>query len=227
MSFSYIVGTANDVCANNFPSGIDAIYTKNTYTCSSGQYLPANAIACETCLIGNYCAGGTYTFNETTTQGITACPDNKTSPAGSDDVSDCTVAGVTCAAGYYLPANAIACETCPANSYCVGGTHSPSDTVPQGIMSCAAGLYSPAGAGESAQCGRILHIGDDIMYLRSDKITSPALHVDVDHDGIADYFGNMTTADVVMHAGSERKFKVKYGDTIYSVYDDTVTLPAE
>ena len=45
-------------------------FTPNSYTCSSGQYLPANAIACTTCLSGAYCAGGTYTFNETTDQGI-------------------------------------------------------------------------------------------------------------------------------------------------------------
>lgn len=40
------------------------------------------------------------------------------------------------------------------------------------------------------------------------------MHIDVDNDGIADFFGNMTIADGPMHAGQ-----------IYSVYDDTVTVP--
>lgn len=121
-------------------------FTANTYTCSAGQYLPADGVACETCLIGNYCPGGTYTFNETTTQGITACPDNKTSPAGSDDVSDCTVAGVTCAAGYYLPANANECAICLENNYCTGGTYNFDANNAQGITQCDIGYSSAAGA---------------------------------------------------------------------------------
>ena len=137
----------------------------------------------------------------------------------------CQSNSITCNAGQYVQKLWNSCTTCPQNSYCPGGNYNFSANAAQGITACSAGTYSPAGSGEAAQCGRILHLGDEVLYLRASKITSPALHVDVDHDGVADYFGNMTTADVVMHAGSERKFKVKMNDVIYSVYDDTVTVP--
>ena len=137
----------------------------------------------------------------------------------------CQSNAITCNVGQYVPKLWNSCTTCLENSYCPGGTFSFNGITSQGTTACAAGLYAPAGMWESAQCGRILHIGNEVVYLRASKITDHALHVDVDHDGVADYFGNMTTADVVMHAGSERKLKIKLGNTIYSVYDDTVTIP--
>ena len=143
----------------------------------------------------------------------------------SGHVACATTAPQVCPLGEYLPPAHNSCTACPENSYCLGGTFSFNGTTPQGATACATGLYSPVGSTESAQCGHILHIGDEVLYLRSTKITPHALHVDVDHDGVADFFGNMTTADVVMHAGSEHKLKVKLDGVIYSIYDDTVTIP--
>ena len=131
---------------------------------------------------------------------------------------------VSCAQGYYLPADAEECVLCLENNYCVGGTYTFNETIAQGITACGAGLFAPAGMWEPEQCGRILHVGDGFVYLRSTKITEHALHVDLDHDGIADYFGNMTTLDVPMSAGTERKLKVRYDNTTYSIYDDSVDL---
>jgi len=54
-----------------------------TYNCSAGTYLPADGIECATCTAGNYCIGGNYTYNETTTQGLTPCTANYTSSAGA------------------------------------------------------------------------------------------------------------------------------------------------
>jgi hypothetical protein len=129
-----------------------------------------------------------------------------------------------CSAGYYLPANAIACVICPVDSYCGGGAYTFNETVPQGIVSCGAGLFAPSGMSSLTQCGRILHIGDNVVYLHSVKKTTPALHVDIDQDGTADYFGNMTTLDVPMTNGTERKLKLQYDGVTYSVYDDSVDL---
>ncbi|MBO7509525.1 MAG: hypothetical protein J6T57_04600 [Alphaproteobacteria bacterium] len=131
----------------------------------------------------------------------------------------------TCNPGYYLPVNTDGCVVCPENSYCVGGTYTFNETMTQGIVACASGLYAPVGMWETAQCGRILHIGENVVYLRATKKTSPALHVDVDLDGIADYFGNVTTADVPMHAGNVHSLKVSKDGIVYSIYDDTITVP--
>ena len=130
-----------------------------------------------------------------------------------------------CDAGNYLPAHGYQCETCLTGNYCPGGTFNYSESISSGLMPCASGLYSPTGMWESAQCGRILHIGDNVMYLRSVKQTIPSLNIDIDNDGTPDYFGNMTTADVVMNRDTERKLKISFGGQTYSVYDDTVTVP--
>ena len=59
-------------------------YEPNTHNCNPGYYLPANVDACTICPKDNYCGGGTYTFNETTQQGITPCSGTTPyAPAGS------------------------------------------------------------------------------------------------------------------------------------------------
>ena len=131
---------------------------------------------------------------------------------------------VSCAPGYYLPADAEECVLCLENNYCIGGTYTFNATTPQGITACGTGLYAPSGMWESAQCGRILHVGDGFVYLRATKKTSPSLHLDLNHDGVADYFGNMTTLDVPMSGSTQRKLKVRWNNTTYSVYDDSVDL---
>ena len=70
-----ITTTMNNVCAANFPTDISAIYKPNKHDCATGFYMPANTDGCIECPENNYCAGGTYTFNETVTQGILPCPE--------------------------------------------------------------------------------------------------------------------------------------------------------
>ena len=71
-----ITTTMNNVCAANFPTDISAIYEPNKHNCATGFYMPANMDGCVQCPENNYCAGGTYTFNKTVTQGITPCPES-------------------------------------------------------------------------------------------------------------------------------------------------------
>jgi len=135
----------------------------------------------------------------------------------------CVDENLVCGAGEYLPQHWYQCEKCPNNNYCSGGIYTYNGNS-QGATACPSGLYSPVGMWESAQCGRILHIGDEVVYLRSVKKTTPALHVDIDNDGVADFFGNVTTLDVPMHTGTDRKLKLQYNGVTYSVYDDTVNV---
>lgn len=78
-----ILSSADNVCAANFPSELYAIYEVKKIDCRPGYYLLANNIECTQCPENNYCVGGTYTFNETVTQGIQECPDGMFSPVGS------------------------------------------------------------------------------------------------------------------------------------------------
>jgi len=126
-----------------------------------------------------------------------------------------------CSTGYYLPANMISCVICPVNSYCGGGAYTFDETEDQGIVPCPNSLYSPMGSSSVAQCGRILHIGEDVVYLRSVKKTTPSLNIKIGDDI---FYGNMTTSDTVMHNGATNKLKIRFNDIIYSVYDDTVNI---
>lgn len=213
------------------PTHMQAVYSVNQYTCAAGYYLPANAIACAVCPSGGYCGGGTFTFAPNEFQGlilpdvisstvVNVCADNFPSAMQATYA----VNQYNCDAGYYLPADAIACAPCPQNSYCTGGVYSFNETIAQGVQSCAAGLYAPVGMWESAQCGHILHIGSEVLYLRATKKTTIALNVDIDGDGVPDFFGNATASDVPMNAATARRLKLKLGDTVYSIYDDTVNV---
>ena len=130
----------------------------------------------------------------------------------------------TCERGYWLPKQSETCAGCPENSYCPGGEYTYSETDDGGLFACPDGTFAPSGMWEAAQCGRILHIGDDILYLRSIRKTMPSLHFDFNADGVADFFANTTTRDVPMNKNSERKFRFRMGENIYSVYDDTVDV---
>ena len=204
-------------------TGANSMFRQTFYDCTNIKgYIPKSTFA-GLIAAGSPTATNMWTNTFTSTQLSSTCPGDTTTvettykgtPTGTKWGNYAMCQETSCTPGQYL--NLGSCQSCPENSYCTGGTSA--------ALACSAGTYSPAGSGEAAQCGRILHLGDEVLYLRSTKITSPALHFDVDHDGVADYFGNMTTADVAMHAGSERKFKVKSGNITYSVYDDTVTIP--
>ncbi len=150
------------------------IMTVTELTCAEGYYLPANANTCSQCPAGFQCIGGTYSRNNID-QGKEICAAGTYSTEGASTCSACTNAShvatwsngctiatcesgytvdnntcissdITCNAGKYLAANASTCTTCPAGSYCKGGTYSPSNT-DQGIASCTGRTkYSASGA---------------------------------------------------------------------------------
>ena len=131
----------------------------------------------------------------------------------------------TCERGYYLPRTSETCVICPANHFCPGGEYTYSETDDVGINACPDGASAPTGMWDASQCsGAKLHLGKDVLYLSPVKRTSPALHFDTNHDGVADLFGNMTTADVPMNKDTDKKLKIRYKGTVYSVYDDTVQV---
>ena len=128
----------------------------------------------------------------------------------------------TCERGYFLPMGREVCEICPENSYCSGGEYAFSETDDSGIVPCPDGSVAPIGMWDVAQCGRILHVNDAYIYLRRAKQTAPSLHIDVDGDGTADFFANLTPYDVVMNKNTDLRLRVKMGDVVYSVHDDTI-----
>ena len=86
-------------------------------TCVAGKYLPANSTECTTCPANSYCPGGELNVGSTS-DGISSCPANSTSVAGS---SSCT-----CNDGYYM--NGGTCIICPIGSYCANNIKVSCDT---------------------------------------------------------------------------------------------------
>ena len=95
-------------------------------------------------------------------------------------------------AGYYSAANILTRNQCPTGLTTIG--------------------YG-AGADEAGDCGRVMHMGEDKLYLRSTKKTTPSLNVKV---GDTTYYGNMTSGT------TKGKLRVKSGTTTYSVHDDSM-----
>ncbi len=110
--------------------------------CAAGKYLPKGRTSCETCLSKYYCPGGEWNKNDSSDQGLNACPNGyKNSNAGSSKISDCYMnvirnnyvakekdANYTkCAYGYVKPAHKVnygsksACELYNAKKY--GGVY--------------------------------------------------------------------------------------------------------
>ncbi len=88
---------------------------------------------------------------------------------------------------------------------------SPADSLTRtacetGLVTCGAGLC----ANEAGDCGRKLHAGDNVIYLRSEKRTTPSLNVKV---GDKVFYGNL--GDVIANS-----LRVKNGTKNYSVVND-------
>ena len=171
-----------------------------------GRY-PLRAL-CRQCDVGSYSAGGTATS-------CTACLDNYTTTGDAltdhDSASDCKI---YCDGGSYISvANATQCSNVGA------GYWAPSSTIPQGSVgsrnACASGLTtigSGLGADEAGDCGRVLNVGDEKIYLRSTKKTTPSLNISINGDV---FYGNMSTA-------TKGSLRINSGGTTYSVYDDSM-----
>ena len=210
---------------NMFP-----VFSAHKHTCNSNEFLPAYTDGCRACPVGYTCNGGTYAFNETVAQGITekrllnesiayGCSNNLLHPNNNitNMIPVWTANQHTCAPGYYLPANVDSCTICPQNNYCLGGTYAFNETENQGIEQCAnSAPFAPVG---STVCyPHILHIGDDVVYLKSTKLTTPSLNIGMD-DGI--FYANMTTVPTPMNNATEHFLKIEYDNQIYYVCDDT------
>ena len=157
------------------------------------------------------CASGTYkTDSPGGEDACSACPDGYRDGAGAASQSNCEA---QCAGGQYVPSVHAACA--PVGVGYWRGAHSVKYGATDTRTQCATGLTtigSGAGADEAGDCGRVLNIGSQKIYLRSDKKTDRALHVGINGDV---FYGNMSTS-------IDGPLKINYNGTTYSVYDDSM-----
>ena len=192
--------SCSDAVAGTYTTGCkDTTNNKactGTSVCSNGTYSDQKASSCTAC---------------TTAKGYTNSGTTASSHAGA---ASCKV---TCGAGQYVASAGAGCvnvgvdTTTNTGYWGAGGTVSQTATLARN--KCDTGLIttgSGTGANEAADCGRKLHAGDNVIYLRSESRTTPALRVKI---GDKTFFGALSTA-------LSGALKVKNGSTEYSVVND-------
>ena len=116
--------------------------------------------------------------------------------AGPDGLAQCFDVG----SGYYAGASTVnygsagTRNACPAGTFTVGYGH---------------------GADEANDCGRILHLGDSVIYTRRNKPTTPALNIRMENGDM--YYIGLSTTD---HEVSRLHFQT--GETKYTAFDDSL-----
>ena len=173
---------------------------------------------CQICPNNTYSLGGAIVPSEDHgTEYLTectACLDNYTTIGDAltdhDSASDCKI---TCSGGEYVPTAGDGCVNVGVGYWGAGGTVSQTSTL--GRNECASGLTTIGfglGADEAGDCGRVLNVGDEKIYLRSTKKTTPSLNISINGDV---FYGNMSTA-------TKGSLRINSGGTTYSVYDDSM-----
>jgi len=159
-------GCASDILGFTENVSIEPVFEPQSITCSAGQYLPVNTANCETCPAESTCTAGTYTFNETKSQGVVYNdPFTQNKPKGcAENILGIAAAvsfepvfelkNIQCASGYYLAANNTTCSQCTSGSYCPGGTYTFSETDDQGAIACPTGYDYNTALGKTSvtQC---------------------------------------------------------------------------
>lgn len=182
-------------------------------SCSAGTRVVSANAACTT-PSGNWYVGA-HSVAQGSTSSVNSCLTNYTitgtAATNHDAASDCKI---YCSGGAYIAAaNDTSCEDVGAGYWAAASTVSQGSA---GVRNaCDAGLTtigSGAGADEAGDCGRVLNVNGEKIYLRSDKKTTPSLNVSISGKT---FYGNMGTSTV----GS---LKIKSSGTTYSVYDDSM-----
>ena len=184
---------------------LDSQFRDGTLIIESGLYDLNNM--CTICTGNTYSAGGTATSCTSCNRDYTI---SGTAASNHDSASDCKI---TCSGGEYVPTAGDGCVNVGAGYWGAGGTVSQTSTL--GRNACASGLTtigSGAGADEAGDCGRVLNVDNEKIYLRSTKKTTPSLNISINGDV---FYGNMSTA-------TKGSLRINSGGTTYSVYDDSM-----
>lgn len=183
-------------------------------SCAAGTRITAkNATSCTT-PAGNWYVGA-HSVAQGSVSSYSNCLANYTisgtAAANHDTASDCKI---SCGGGSYIAtANNTTCSDVGAGYWAAASTVSQGSA---GVRNaCDDGLTtigSGAGADEVGDCGRVLNVNGEKIYLRSTKKTTPSLNVSINGDV---FYGNMG-------ASSIGALKLKSNGTTYSVYDDSM-----
>ena len=183
-------------------------------SCAAGTRVATeNATSCTT-PAGNWYVGA-HSVAQGSISSYSNCLTNYTisgtAAANHDTASDCKI---SCGGGSYIAtANNTTCSDVGAGYWAAASTVSQGSA---GVRNaCDDGLTtigSGAGADEVGDCGRVLNVNGEKIYLRSERKTTPSLNVSING---TTFYGNMGTSGI-------GALKLNSGGTTYSVYDDSM-----
>ena len=183
-------------------------------SCAAGTRITtANATSCTT-PAGNWYVGA-HSVAQGSVSSYSNCLANYTisgtAASNHDAANDCKI---SCSGGSYIAAaNNTSCTNVGAGYWAAASTISQGSA---GVRNaCDDGLTTigfGAGADEVGDCGRVLNVNGEKIYLRSTKKTTPSLNVSISG---TTFYGNMGASSI----GS---LKLKSDGTTYSVYDDSM-----
>jgi len=164
-------------------TAVAAAVAASKISCSSGQYLPANAKSCSSCPSRYYlCVGGSWSTSSSD-QGLVKCSSGQHADYSSNRCVSDTPAPTytptpapdptyTCSSGTYLKANQTSCSSCPSSYFkCVGGTFKKSSS-DQGIQECPACCPSgQVGDASKKQCVDATYNCKEGEYLPAGEIS--------------------------------------------------------
>ena len=183
-------------------------------SCAAGTRVATeNATSCTT-PAGNWYVGA-HSVAQGSISSYSNCLTNYTisgtAAANHDTASDCKI---SCGGGSYIAtANNTTCSDVGAGYWAAASTVSQGSA---GVRNaCDDGLTtigSGAGADEVGDCGRVLNVNGEKIYLRSERKTTPSLNVSING---TTFYGNMGASGI-------GALKLNSGGTTYSVYDDSM-----
>ena len=183
-------------------------------SCAAGTRITAkNATSCTT-PAGNWYVGA-HSVAQGSISSYSNCLTNYTisgtAAANHDTASDCKI---SCGGGSYIAtANNTTCSDVGAGYWAAASTVSQGSA---GVRNaCDDGLTTigfGAGADEVGDCGRVLNVNGEKIYLRSERKTTPSLNVSING---TTFYGNMGASGI-------GALKLNSGGTTYSVYDDSM-----
>ena len=162
--------------------------------------------------IVNTCTGATYM----NVGACVPCPDgyDDNESAGKNSATDCQL---ICPEGTYIPdPNSTTCVDAGAGFWATGGAVNYGSTSSR--IACAPGLTTVGyghGADELADCGRVLHIGDYVLYTKTTKPTTPAINIRPEN-GPVHYIGVSPTKHTLS------SLHVTLGNQLYTAFDDCI-----
>jgi len=233
----------NTYIPGNFLNGID----DNTSVSYQAEGMFSDTQLDDICPAGTY-ADTREQFNDAGKPWCSPCPNGGYSAAGATSVNDCIPAYTITfnLKNGSWPAIAVVPEsysvtdsdiTLPVpirTNYIFGGWYdneqftgdaittitagSTGDKVFWAKWLCPEGYFAPDNV-DNMCFPHVLHIRDELLYMKSEKSTTPSLTIRMGDDT---FYANMTTTQTPMTYGSETYLKVRYNGQVYYVCDDTV-----